>query len=37
MATNVYRRDEEGWRMVVHHASLPLMTSRRKRATRQVH
>jgi ketosteroid isomerase-like protein len=25
LATNVYRRTENGWRMVLHHATLPLM------------
>ena len=37
MATNVYRRDEEGWRMVAHHASLPLVKALGKGAPRQVH
>lgn len=37
MATNVYRRDTSGWRMVAHHASLPLMKRAQKRPPRQVH
>jgi len=30
LATNVYRRTTAGWRMVLHHASLPLMPPRSK-------
>ncbi|MCG6895834.1 MAG: nuclear transport factor 2 family protein [Thiocapsa sp.] len=42
LATNVYHRATDGWRMVAHHASLPLMTARPKPAdaappTRRVH
>lgn len=37
MATNVYRRDHDGWRMVAHHASLPIVKALGKGAPRQVH
>ena len=30
LATNVYRREADGWRMLTHHASLPVVTSRPK-------
>lgn len=37
VATNVYARDEDGWRMTLHHASLPMVPARDKGAERQLH
>jgi ketosteroid isomerase-like protein len=38
LATNVYRLGPDGWRMLVHHASLPLMVKRREPDSgRQLH
>lgn len=38
IATNIYRRTPEGWRMVLHHASPgPAMDSRRERQPGRVH
>lgn len=37
IATNVYAREEDGWRMTLHHASLPMMAPRNKAAERQLH
>lgn len=31
VATNIYRRGEHGWRMIAHHACLPMMGQRRAR------
>lgn len=33
LATNIYRREGSGWRMLAHHASLPMM--RRKQAAEE--
>jgi hypothetical protein len=38
IATNVYQRGPDGWRMLLHHASLPLMIKRREpESGRQLH
>lgn len=38
LATNVYTREEGSWRLVEHHASLPLVEQRRgRRDERQLH
>lgn len=35
LATNVYRRTPDGWRMVLHHATLPLVEESRERGRPQ--
>lgn len=38
IATNAYQRGADGWRMLLHHASLPLMVKRREpESGRQLH
>lgn len=37
LATNVYRRGRNGWRMLVHHASLPVVRSRRGDSVGRLH
>jgi ketosteroid isomerase-like protein len=37
LATNVYRREQGGWRLVEHHASLPLVRTRAGEAKRDLH
>jgi ketosteroid isomerase-like protein len=32
LATNTYRREEDGWRLAAHHASLPMIRSRGSQA-----
>lgn len=37
LATNVYRRGRDGWRMVAHHASLPVVRTRREEPAGRLH
>ena len=37
LATNVYQRERGGWRMVAHHASLPIMAGRRREQQGRLH
>ncbi len=37
LATNIYRRGTDGWRMTTHHASLPVMGSSRNGRPGQLH
>jgi ketosteroid isomerase-like protein len=37
IATNVYRRETEGWRLVVHHASVPTQGRSQPRRTAVLH
>jgi ketosteroid isomerase-like protein len=37
LATNVYRRGRGGWRLISHHASLPLVSKQRRRASGLLH
>ena len=37
ISTNVYAREAGGWRMTLHHASLPMMPRRRKDTGRRLH
>ena len=37
LATNVYRREQDGWRLVEHHASLPLVRAGTGKAKRSLH
>jgi ketosteroid isomerase-like protein len=37
IATNVYRRDLKGWRMLTHHSSLPLVAATAKERSGRLH